>query len=308
MFCRRLRVRIAAVASVYADVKRIKIGQRLGRYQIEALLGSGGMGIVYLAQDPRTNRRVAIKLLDPARSTMDSAQLLLQEARTAARLNHPSICAVREIGRAGAEPFIVMEHVAGVPLGTVIPKERGLAVEVAARYTAEIVDALAYAHGEGVVHGDLKSANIMVAAGGVKVLDFGLAVLRPKSSDSDVDTTRTRESSSACGTVPYMAPELLRGQRADTRSDVWALGIVMFEMLAGRRPFRGATPYEAAAAILADSRVPLPCSVPPPFQSVVSRCLCVDRTARYPSAIELADAIRAEWVSGPAGKKAPVSV
>ena len=274
-------------------MRPIVIGQRLGRYRVDALLGAGGMGVVYLASDRRGRRRVAIKVLDPNRSDRFGGESLLQEARVAATLSHPAICAVHEVGHVGTEPFIVMEHVPGVPLGTIIPSDAGLELRHAIGYTLQIVDAVAHAHRHGIVHGDLKSTNVMVVSGGaVKVLDFGLSVQRRDANGSSgVDTTRPHPTSSACGTVPYMSPELLRGQRADTRSDVWALGVLIFEMMAGRRPFAGATRYEVAASILGGRQLPPPAHVPAPLASILAGCLAVDREERYPSAIELSAAV-----------------
>jgi serine/threonine protein kinase len=273
-------------------VESIAIGQRLGPYRIQAVLGAGGMGIVYLAGDRRLLRPVAIKVLDPRIADARATRSLLREARVTAALVHPSICGVYEIGHVRGQPFIVMERVEGVSLAAAIPRDVGLPVETMLHYAIQIVDGVAHAHRCGVVHGDLKSTNIMVGPRGqVKVLDFGLAVRRSRTAAGDSDTTRLRELPSACGTVPYMAPELLRGRRADARSDIWALGVVLFEMASGGRPFRGATSYEVAAAILIHHAVPLPVRVPAPVRKVVARCLSVDPEKRYASATDLAAAL-----------------
>jgi serine/threonine protein kinase len=273
-------------------VESIAIGQRLGPYRIQAVLGTGGMGIVYLAGDRRLLRPVAIKVLDPRIADARATRSLLREARVTAGLVHPSICGVHEIGHVRGRPFIVMEHVEGVSLAAAIPRDVGLPLETMLHYAIQIGDGVAHAHRCGIVHGDLKSTNIMVGPRGqVKVLDFGLAVRRSRSASGDSDTTRLRDLPSACGTVPYMAPELLRGRRADARSDVWALGVVLFEMASGGRPFRGATSYEVAAAILIHHAVPLPARVPPPVRQLVGKCLSTDPEQRYASAIELAAAL-----------------
>ena len=151
------------------------MGQQIGVYRIEALLGTGGMGTVYLAQDSELGRRVAIKVMRPTDSDRESSRSLLDEARTAAALNHPSICSVHGLGRIGSEPFIVMEHIVGRPLSLLIPKGKGLPLETAIHYGMQVVDALAHAHARGVVHGDIKSANVMVGADGrAKILDLSL--------------------------------------------------------------------------------------------------------------------------------------
>lgn len=279
--------------AVFRTVEPITIGQRLGPYRIQAVLGAGGTGVVYLAEDRRLLRDVAIKVLDPAMARTCAIRSLLREARMTAALVHPSICGVHEMGHVRGRPFIVMEHVEGVSLADIIPPGVGLPLERTLHYAIQIVDGVAHAHRCGIVHGDLKSTNIMVGPRGqVKVLDFGLAVRRSRAAGSpDVDTTGRGERSSARGTVPYMAPELLRGRCANARSDVWALGVVLFEMATGGRPFRGATSYEIAAAILGHWVVPLPDLVPRLVRQVVSKCLSIDPERRYSSAIELAGAL-----------------
>jgi eukaryotic-like serine/threonine-protein kinase len=271
----------------------ITVGQYVGPYTIEGLLGSGGMGIVYAARDRELGRTVAIKVIDHARNRARAKELLIHEARVVAALNHPAICSVHEIGYHGDDPFIVMEHVAGTPLSAMIVKNGALQLETALHYAIQIVDAVAYAHQHGIVHGDLKSSNIMVAADGrVKVLDFGLALQTDAAAASaDTDTTEAHHSVPEYGTVPYMAPELLRGRRADMRSDIWALGIVSFEMLTGYQPFGGATAFELAAGILFARPKQLPCRVPIRLRAIVSRCLSKRAFERFGSARELAAAL-----------------
>jgi serine/threonine-protein kinase len=270
----------------------IAIGQSFGRYRVEGLLGSGGMGKVYLAQDCALGRTVAIKVVDHSRHDPDALRLLVREARLAASLSHPSICSVHEVGQVGDEPFIVMEHVKGEPLSTAIHRRRALPFETALNYEMQIVDAVAHAHDHAVVHGDIKSSNIMVGPGGrIKILDFGLAVQRAAREVSEIsrlETTTPPPPSSCTGTVPYMAPELLRGRPADIHTDIWALGVVFYEMLVGYRPFRGATAYELAAAILANEPISLPSWVPTAVRQVVERCLVTCPAGRYPSARDLA--------------------
>ena len=279
----------------------VRIGQRVGPYRIEGLLGTGGMGHVYVALDTRLKRTVAIKFVARVR---ENQVALLREARFAAALNHPAICTVHEIGQVDDEPYIVMEHVRGVPLWSVIQQHGAVPLESAVCYELQIADAVAHAHDRGIVHGDLKTSNIMIAEDGrVKVLDFGLAVRRNlayAAAGCDFDTTCVSQSSVAAGTVPYMAPEILRGQPPDVHSDIWALGVVLFEMLAGHRPFRGATPYELAAHILANQRADTGVRLPAPVWRLIDRCLCSNPCDRYDSvrgfAGELDDLDCAGWM------------
>lgn len=272
----------------------IGVGRHIGPYEIHRVLGSGGMGVVYLAEDRDLRRTVAIKVVDRDRFGEEGTRRLLEEARVTAALKHPSICGVHEVGRAGDERFIVMEHVDGALLSAVIARDCGLPLEIALHYALQVTDAVAHAHRHGITHGDLKASNVIVGRDGtVKILDFGLAVQSSIASGDavDVETTRPVECGSGAGTVPYMAPELLRGARADARSDVWALGVLIFEMLAGARPFRGGTVYELAAAILGDDPQELPHRVPGSWRSIVRRCLRKAPDERYPSAWELASAL-----------------
>ena len=275
-------------------ISSIAIGQDLGRYRIEAFLGAGGMGVVYRARDRNLQRTVAIKVVDRMRSSERASRSLLEEARLAAALNHPSICGVHEVGHVGDQPFIVMEHLVGSTLAMVMPEAKALSLETALHYATQIVDAVAYAHRSGIVHGDLKSSNIMIAPDGrAKILDFGLAVrqVTPADSSDGETTTRSLGIPSGAGTVPYMAPELLRGRSADPRSDIWALGVLFYEMVAGHRPFRGATRYELAAAIMYEQAIALPPQVPDPVRTVISQCLLKNSSDRYRCAGELASAL-----------------
>jgi len=269
----------------------IRVGRDVGPYRIDALLGAGGMGIVYRAHDRARHRTVAIKVVDRRSADSASPRRLVREARVAAALNHPSICGIHEVGYVDGEPFIVMEHVEGRPLASLIPPHKGLAPDVVLHYATQICAAVAHAHQRGIVHRDLKSSNIVVAADGrAKLLDFGLAV-HDEDRASELETTWPRDIPSGAGTVPYMAPELLRGRPASRRSDVWALGVLMYEMLAGRRPFRSATRYELAAKILAADPAPLPGRVPERWREVVLRSLQKDPADRYRCARAVAAAL-----------------
>jgi eukaryotic-like serine/threonine-protein kinase len=267
-------------------------GRVIGHYEVRARLGVGGMGEVYEAYDQRLKRTVAVKLV-PTGDARAQARLW-REAQHASGLNHPNICVVHEIGETEGLAYIVMEHVQGRPLAETIPEE-GLPLEAALGYALQIAGALAHAHQHGIVHRDLKNANVMITPEGrVKVLDFGLA----RRLD-DARTGTGPESSSwtvpgaIAGTLSYMAPEVLRGQRADARSDVWAMGIVLHEMLTSERPFAGQTPFELSSAILSGPPRPLPSRVPAAVLAVVRRCLEKDPAARFPTAAELHAALEA---------------
>jgi serine/threonine protein kinase len=273
----------------------LKTGAIVGGYRIEGVLGAGGMGRVYLAHDLRLNRTVAIKLVDPKRQCPRD---LVREARLAASLDHPSICAIHGVDYLGEEPFLVMAYIKGLPLSRVIRGRRSVSVTTAVDFARQIASAVQHAHEHGVIHGDLKSSNVMIGPNGhVTILDFGLAVRAEACSvDADADSTRLSPNAGntggAAGTVPYMAPEIIRGQAVSVRSDIWALGVLIFEMVAGRRPFAGATPYEMAANIHANQRTRMETTVQGPVREVIDRCLCLDPAGRYRSARELSAALR----------------
>jgi eukaryotic-like serine/threonine-protein kinase len=259
-------------------------GQRLAHYRILSRLGAGGMGEVYRARDEQLDRDVAIKLL-PASNLDDPAARarLLREARAAAALNHPNVCTIFEVGEADGQAYIAMELVEGRTLAAMLmagPLPAGLAVH----YARQLADALAHAHDRGVVHRDLKSANAIITPDGrVKVLDFGLA---KRTSQTDHGATVTQataftELGTAMGTLPYMAPEQLRGQPAQTESDVWAFGVMLCEMVTGTRPFTGQTAFELSAAILNDPPPPVPDHVPRVVRAVIAQSLEKDPARRY---------------------------
>lgn len=270
------------------------LGETVGHYRIDAELGAGGMGVVYRAYDTRLERTVAIKLL---RADVDetSRARLLHEARAASALNHPNICTIHEVEETGGRAFIVMECVEGQPL-RVRASGEGLPPATVVRYGVQIADALAHAHVRGVVHCDLKSANIIVLPDGrVKVLDFGVARRIP-DADRDAATrslTTVGDAGALGGTPAYMAPEVLRGAPADARSDVWGLGIVLYEMACGDVPFHGRTWFDLTGAILHDPTPAMPARVPPWLRSVISRCLEKDPAQRYQRAGEVRAAIEA---------------
>ena len=275
------------------------IGQRLGHFRVVERIGAGGMGEVYRAHDEQLDRDVALKVL-PATTFHDATARtrLLREARTASKLNHPHICTIHEVGEEGGQAYIAMELVKGRPLSARLA-EGPLRPDELLRYGLQLTDAVAHAHEHDVVHRDLKSANVVVTPDGrLKVLDFGLA--RQVGHDELADATSMTQAPASLtvpgmlvGTLAYMAPEQLRGQAADTRSDVWALGVMLQEMATGARPFHGNTPFELSSAILSQAATPLPASVPTELQGVIEHCLRKEPGQRYRRASEVHAALEA---------------
>ncbi len=272
------------------------IGRIVSHYRIAEKLGAGGMGEVYRARDERLKRDVALKILQPGSKTSSAAKKdLLREAQSASALNDPHICTIYEVGEDGTDHFIVMELVEGNTLNRLIPAG-GLRPELVLRYGEQIAAALAHAHDHGVIHRDIKTANIVITpAGQVKVLDFGLA--RFYSDAELADATRSNESAAnanaVVGTLPYIAPEILRGEQASARSDIWALGITLFEMCTGNRPFRGNTGFELTSGILREPLPPLPPQVPTGLRTVIERCLEKEPGHRYQRTGEICAALEA---------------
>jgi eukaryotic-like serine/threonine-protein kinase len=258
-------------------------GRVISHYKIERPIGAGGMGEVYLARDLELGRTVAIKI---ALGDADAQARLKREAQHASQLNHPNICTIHEVGEFEGQPFIVMEFVEGLRLSDVIPAG-GLPPDEVKHYGIQTADALAHAHRHGVVHRDLKTANIVVTSEDrVKVLDFGLA--RRLSGQHLKDLSESQQLITAegmmAGTLSCMAPELLRGATADARSDIWALGVLLYEMATGKRPFTGETGFELSAAILHDPLAPFPESVSGSLRTIIARCLEKNPQARYQTA------------------------
>jgi eukaryotic-like serine/threonine-protein kinase len=282
-------------------------GDRLGPYEISGPLGSGGMGDVYRARDPRLGRDVAIKVLPRDVATdPDRLRRFEQEARALAALNHPNILAVHDVGVADGVPYLVTELVDGdtlrVRVGS-LPVRRSIEIAVS------IATGLAAAHARGLVHRDLKPENTLVTRDGhVKIIDFGLALLQPnagptgrasRAKDLSEAATMTRLGTApgvVLGTVGYMAPEQLRGETVDYRADIFAFGAVFYEMLTGRRAFEGATPADTMSAIL-QAEISMPESVtsvaPPMVEPIVLRCLEKDPAARFQSTDDLVFALKA---------------
>jgi tetratricopeptide (TPR) repeat protein len=275
------------------------IGQTIGHYQIVQEIGRGGMGVVYKALDTRLSRPVAIKSLkvDPAQG--DAAKKrFLREAMTAAQLDHPYICKVYEILEHDGETYIVLEFVRGRPLSRRIAETaQVLPLEKVLDLAREIAEALEEAHKHGIVHRDIKPDNIMLLESGhIKVLDFGLAKELPTISDSNQTTSANLTTpGQLLGTLGYMSPEQLTGRQADARSDIFALGVVLFEMVAGQRPFYGDTSAQVAASIVSAEPEPLHRyrkGVPDGLDRVIGRMLAKDPGERYQSVHEVSVELR----------------
>src|SRR5262252_2667815 len=280
------------------------LGDLLGHYRIMSKVGEGGMGVVYRARDEVLHRDIAIKLLTSRTVAEKSAkEFLLDEARAASALSHPNICTIHQVGEASGKLYIVMELIEGEPLSRLIAKG-SLPVESVLRYGVQVARALAHSHGRNIVHRDLKSSNVMVTPEGlVKVLDFGLARrLRTGIFDESARTidslgtgseTLVESTGGLTGTLPYMSPEVLRGEEADHRSDIWALGVVLYEAASGQLPFRGRTAFETSSAILREMAPTLPSWIPGGLWAIVQRCLTKEPQQRYQRASEVQAALEA---------------
>ena len=263
-------------------------GGRLAHYRIISRLGAGGMGEVYRARDEQLDRDVAVKVL-PASSFDDptARARLVREARAAAALNHPNICTVYEVGEADGQAYIAMELVEGRTLSAML-HAGPMAAEHVVHYGRQLADALTHAHERGVIHRDLKSNNVIITPDRrVKVLDFGLA---KRAADSDMTAAVTEihasltQAGTAVGTLPYMSPEQLRGEPVRVVSDIWGLGVVLYEMATGVRPFTGNTPFELSAAILSDEPIQIPPDIRPELRTAIDGCLVKDSRRRYSTA------------------------
>lgn len=264
------------------------VGSRLGRYRIVGILGAGGVGEVYVAQDERLGREVALKVIKGSSSITDRARARFeQEARAASSLNHPNIVTIHDIGEDAGQPFIVMELLNGKTLRELAREP--LPLNDLLRIAAQMADALAATHERGIVHRDLKPENVFVTAqGAAKILDFGIARMRAGLEDLP-DEHHTREGS-AIGTVGYMAPEVINCETADSRADIFSLGCILYEMATGTAPFRGRSANEILAATLRD--IPEPVSrrrpdLPPQLARIIERSLEKDRSLRPESTRDL---------------------
>ncbi len=291
----------AAVAAKALENRTAELlsGHKLGRYELQSVLGRGGMGTVYRAQDTQLGRQVALKLL-PRRFTLDEERVrrFHQEARAISALNHPNILTIHEIGEtvsaSGATHFIATEFVEGRTLRAAL-REGSLTLGTVLDVIIQTAAALAAAHQSGIVHRDIKPENLMLRPDGlVKVLDFGLAKLSLNKTVTNFSTVHTNPGL-IMGTVSYMSPEQARGLEVDARSDIFSLGVVLYEMLTARAPFDGATTGDVLVSIL--EREPLPLKryapqLPAVLQKIVSRALAKEREQRYQQASELLDALK----------------
>ena len=274
------------------------VGKSLSHYQITAELGRGGMGIVYKAEDTKLDRTVAIKVLPSAAlASEDDRARFYREAKAAAQLHHPHIASIFEIDEADPSdaphgtqpsPFIAMEFIEGETLHDRI-QQSPLKIKEAVRIGREVASALEAAHEKGIVHRDIKSANVMLTAkGSAKVLDFGLA--------QTAQSTKLTQMGSTLGTVAYMSPEQARGEEVDLKTDLWSLGAVLYEMVAGRSPFPGDYEQAVVYEILNQDPEPLTAvrtGVPMELERITSKCLAKRATSRYQHVDDFAVDLRA---------------
>src|SRR5262249_48481309 len=258
----------------------VQPGSHLGPYAVLAQIGAGGMGEVWKARDTRLDRIVAIKT-----SSEQFSERFEREARAVAALNHPHICQLYDVG----PNYLVMEYIEGQPVRVRLPLDQAL------KYGAQICDALDAAHRKGIVHRDLKPANILVTKTGVKLLDSGLARIGPAvTADDNTDTGLTGKGQ-ILGTLHYMSPEQLQGQKADPRSDIFSFGLVLYEMLTGKRAFDGSSPASVIAAILEREAPSVAGVAPAVVDRVLRRCLAKDPDKRWQSAADLKSEL--EWIA-----------
>ncbi len=272
----------------------------LGRYEVMARLGEGAMGTVYKAHDPLLDRLVAIKTVNlnlPREDLAEYEARFYQEARAAGGLSHPNIVVIHDIGKTDQVAFMAMEYLEGRELRTILSQRGSLPVEDAVRIGAQVAEGLAYAHGRGVIHRDVKPTNIMVGRDGhAKITDFGIARMRT----SELKTM----TGMILGSPRYMSPEQVSGKRADHRSDIFALGVVLYEMLTGQPPFQADTVHGVMYQTMS-ANPPAPStlrqSIPPILDFVVAKALAKAPEARYQDARELAEDLRASLEAGRAG-------
>lgn len=273
---------LPGLESALAQATNGYVGQTVSHYEIVSELGRGGMGVVYKATDTRLGRTVAVKFLplhlsqDP-----DAKRRFLREARAASSLEHPSICTIYDIGEVDGRSFIVMEYIDGPNLSEKIG-EGPFKLDEAVRICVQLLEGLATAHGSGIVHRDIKPANIMLTrTGEVKIMDFGVAKLLGVSSLTG--------SGKTIGTTTYMSPEQARGERVDPRSDLFSVGVVLYEMITGQKPFKGAAPEAVVHSILNAEPEPLTAlrtGVPMRLEWIVTKCLAKDADSRYQTAYD----------------------
>ena len=273
-------------------------GTTLGPYEILSPLGAGGMGEVYKARDSRLDRIVAIKVLpEHVAADPDLKQRFEREAKTISSLNHRHICTLHDIGEQDGVDFLVMEYLEGDTLAQRL-EQGALPLDQALKVAIEIADALDKAHRQGIVHRDLKPGNIMLAEAGAKLLDFGLAKYEAPTAGIDetqLQTMAMTREGVVLGTLPYMSPEQAEGKPVERRSDIFSLGVALYEMTTGSRPFKGDTPAGLISSILRDA----PTSVndvrtdlPPRLDRIVTRCLAKDQNERFQTVRDLLNELR----------------
>jgi serine/threonine protein kinase len=253
-------------------------GTLLGPYELLVPIGTGGMGEVYRARDTRLDRIVAVKVVNEQFS-----ERFEREGRAVAALNHSNICQLYDVG----PNYLVMEYIDGTPLKGPLPVDRAL------KYACQICDALDAAHKKGITHRDLKPANILVTATGLKLLDFGLAQvgMTAQASEDATQAIGLTQAGTILGTAAYMSPEQAEAKSVDARSDIFSFGLVLYEMLTGRRAFQGDSAIAILAAILSKEPAPLGADVSTELRDIVARCLRKSRADRFQSALELRAAL-----------------
>ena len=272
----------------------LSAGDKLGHFEVVGAIGQGGMGEVYKARDTRLDRTVAIKVLHGLVSSDPALRERFErEARAVSSLNHPHICTLYDVGSEGGVDFLVMEYLEGETLAERLKKGR-LPLEQALRYGIEIVDALDNAHHHGVVHRDVKPGNVMLTSGGTKLFDFGLAKFAPSGpvidgEDSALPTAEKplTEKGTILGTFQYMAPEQLEGREADSRTDLFSFGALLYEMVTGHKAFTGKSQASLMGAIMGSEPPPranLTPMTPPQLEHIVGRCLAKNPESRWQSA------------------------
>jgi len=273
-----------------ADLLR-RLQQALGtRYRIERELGHGGMGLVFLAEDLKHGRKVALKVLRPGVADSLGGDRFLREIRITAQLNHPNILTLIDSGEADGFTYFVLPYVEGESLRDRLTREKQLSLEDALRITRAVADALSYAHSLGVIHRDVKPENILFEAGHAVVADFGIA-----KAISDAGREKLTESGLAVGTPAYMSPEQVEGKPPDARSDIYSLGLILYEMFTGECPFRADTPVAAALKRLHEAPPPartVEPDLPERIDRALQRCLDKDPKKRFQSVAELEAALQ----------------
>jgi serine/threonine protein kinase/Tfp pilus assembly protein PilF len=275
--------------AIVGEKQRLRPGQNFGHYQIISLLGVGGMGEVYLAQDTRLHRQVALKTIANSATNQQNLKRFLREARAASALNHPNICTIYEINESGETPFIAMEYVVGETLDEKI--KANIEIDESLDIALQVADAVVEAHAHNIVHRDIKPANIIVTPRGrVKVLDFGLAKTVLTKGEDQTTEKLISGSGTIIGTASYMSPEQARGKPVDARSDIFSFGVVLYELISGRPPFDGENAIDVISSILNHEPAPLHRLIPdilPDLERIIGKTLRKDRDKRYQSVKDL---------------------